>query len=47
MYTYIQKAAYLGSRIHYNADHKCEVKARIAAAWLTVMKLDVFWRKHL
>ena len=38
-------AAYLGSRIHYNGDQKCEVKARLAAAWLTVMKLDLFWRK--
>ena len=37
-----QTAAYLGSRVHYNGDRKCEVKARIAAAWFTVMKLDFF-----
>ena len=40
-----QNAAYLGPRIHFNGDQKCEVKTRIAAAWLTVMKLDLFWRK--
>ena len=40
-----QNALYLGSRVHFNGDQKCEVKARIAAAWLTVMKLDLFWRK--
>ena len=40
-----QTAAYLGSRIHYKGDHKCEVKARFNAAWLTVVKLDLFWRK--
>ena len=40
-----QNAAYLGSRIHHNGDQKCEVKTRLTAAWLTVMKLDLFWRK--
>ena len=40
-----QSAAYLGSRVQHNGDHKNEIKARISAAWLTVMKLDLFWRK--
>ena len=40
-----RNALYLGSRVHFNGDQKCEVKTRIAAAWLTVMKLDLFWRK--
>ena len=40
-----QNALYLGSRVHFNGDQKCEVKTRIAAAWLTVVKLDLFWRK--
>ena len=42
-----QTAAYLGSWVHYKGDHKCEVKARINAAWFTVMKLDLPWRRHL
>ena len=40
-----QTATYLGARVQYNGDHKAEAKARINAAWITVMKLDVFWRK--
>ena len=40
-----QTAAYPGSQVHGNGGHKCEAKARITAAWLTVMKLDLFWRK--
>ena len=40
-----QTSAYLGSRVHYNGDHKCEVTTRITAVWLAVMKLDLFWRK--
>ena len=45
IYTNTQTAAYLGSRVQHNRDHKCEIKARLNAAWLTVMKLDLFWRK--
>ena len=40
-----QAATYLGARVQYNGDHKAEVKAIINAAWVTVMKLDLFWRK--
>ena len=40
-----QAATYLGAKIQYNGDHKAEVKAIINAAWITVMKLDLFWRK--
>ena len=41
-----QTAAYLGARVQHNGDHKCEAKARINAAWLSVMKLDLVWKKH-
>ena len=40
-----QTAAYLGARVQHNGDHKCEAKAIINVAWLTTMKLDLFWRK--
>ena len=39
-----QAATYLGAKVQSNGDHKAEVKARINAAWITVMKLDFFWR---
>ena len=40
-----QATTYLGARVQYNGDHKGEVKAIINVAWLTVMKLDLLWRK--
>ena len=41
-----QAATYLGARVQCNGDHKAEVKAIINAAWITVMKLDLFWKEH-
>ena len=40
-----QAATYLGASVQYNGDYKAEVKARINAAWVTVVKLGLFWRK--
>ena len=42
-----QLLTYLGARVQNNGDHKAEVKARTSAAWVTVMRLDLFWRKAL
>ena len=40
-----RSATYLGVNIQPNGDHKNEIQSIINAAWITVMKLDIFWRK--